>query len=99
VEKDIIAPDTSEHAPLNEMAGSWTSTAGEVEEGSTNFQQVSPDVEEGPKSVQEPANTQDPVDIEPLTEIVGGAEESESAPGSTSTGHLRVKFPPFRLLL
>lgn len=89
----------SQHAPLNEMADSWASAAGEVEEGPRNVQQVSPDVEQGPKSVQEPANIQGLAGIEPSTEIVDGAEESESGTDSTSAVELRVKFLPFRLLL
>ena len=99
MEKDIVASDISNGAPLNEMAGSWTSTAGEVVECPTNVQQVSQDVEEGPKSVHEPVNIQGPQDNELATEILGGPEESESAPGSTSAIELRVIFLPFRLLL
>jgi hypothetical protein len=63
VEKDIVASDISEPTPLNEMAGSGTSTASEVEEGPTNVQYVSQDVEEGPQSVQEPVNIQGPTEI------------------------------------
>lgn len=63
MEKDIVASDISEPTLLNEMAGSGTSTASEVEERPTNVQYVSQDVEEGPQSVQEPVNIQGPTEI------------------------------------
>jgi hypothetical protein len=99
MERDIFTSDISEQAPLNEMASSWTSTDGAVEDGPKNLWQVSPDAEEGPMSVQEPANIQGPAGIESSNEIAGGADESEAAPGSTNIVELRVKFLPFRLLL
>ena len=81
------------------MAGSWTSMDGPVEDGPKNLSQVSLDAEEGPMSVQEPANIQGPADIESSNEIAGGADESEAAAGSTNVVALRVKFLPFCLLL